>query len=151
MRISDWSSDVCSSDLSEPLKACPGGMLFLCGANSAASLSSMPIRFFLGDEIDRFPWEVGGEGDPIMLIDERQKTFVRRKRLLISSPTIKGQSRIELECLASDQRRLLLPCPHCDTYIELLWQPPDGVTGLEERRSGEGGGGKGGCRMGGYR
>lgn len=119
---------------SEDLKDFPGGMLILGGANSAASLSSMPIRFFLGDEVDRFPWEVGGEGDPIMLIDERQKTFVRRKRLLISSPTIKGQSRIELEYLASDQRRLLLPCPHCDTYIELLWQHPDGALGLEESK-----------------
>lgn len=120
---------------SEDIKDYPGGILILGGANSPASLSSMPIRFFLGDEVDRFPWEIGGEGDPIMLIDERQKTFVRRKRLLISSPTVKGQSRIHGEYLASDQRRLHVPCPHCATYIQLIWRHADGLLGLDESKT----------------
>lgn len=120
---------------SEAFKDYPGGMLILGGANSPASLSSMPIRFFLGDEVDRFPWEVGGEGDPLELVAARQKTFVRRKRLLISSPTIKGQSRIEGEYLKSDQRHLYVPCPHCGVYLQLLWKHPDGSLGLEESKS----------------
>ncbi len=119
---------------SEDLKDFPGGMLIIGGANSAASLSSMPIRFFLGDEVDRYPWEVGGEGDPLAIIDQRLKAFVRRKRLLISTPTIKGQSRIDIEYAVSDQRSLYVPCPHCGTYIQLIWQHPDGTLGLEESR-----------------
>jgi phage terminase large subunit GpA-like protein len=39
------------------------------------SLASMPIRYVICDEVDRFPWEVGQEGDPLGLIDERTKTF----------------------------------------------------------------------------
>lgn len=117
---------------SEDLKDFPGGMLILGGANSAASLSSMPIRYVIADELDRFPWEVGSEGDPLSLIDQRTKNFPRRKVLLISTPTVKHQSRIDQEWLASDQRRLQLPCPECDTYQELIWQHADGTLGLVE-------------------
>jgi phage terminase large subunit GpA-like protein len=48
----------------EDMKDFPGGMLVIGGANSPASLASMPIRYVLCDEVDRFPWEVGQEGDP---------------------------------------------------------------------------------------
>jgi len=74
----------------EDMKDFPGGMLVIGGANSPASLASMPIRYVLCDEVDRFPWEVGQEGDPLGLIDERTKTFPRRKVLLVSTPTVKG-------------------------------------------------------------
>lgn len=106
---------------SEDFKDFPGGQVILGGANSAASLSSMPIRFVLCDEVDRFPWEVGGEGDPLALIDQRTKAFPRRKVCLISTPTVEGHSRIALEYAASDQSRLHLPCPHCNAYQELTW------------------------------
>ena len=106
---------------SEDMKDFPGGFLVIGGANSPASLASMPIRFVLLDEVDRFPWEVGKEGDPIGLIDERQKTFPRRKMLLVSTPTIAGASRIEEEYEYSDQRRYHVPCPHCDDLLVFKW------------------------------
>src|SRR5574337_1474947 len=53
----------------EDMKDFPGGVAILSGANSPASLASMPVRYVLCDEVDRFPWEVGNEGDPIGLID----------------------------------------------------------------------------------
>lgn len=98
-----------------------GGMLIMGGANSAASLASMPIRFALLDEIDRFKWELRGEGDPIGLIDERTKAFRRRKVLLVSTPTVKDASRVEEEWLASDQRHYHMPCPHCGDGIVFKW------------------------------
>lgn len=115
---------------SEDMKDFPGGMLVLGGANSPASLASMPIRFVLCDEVDRFPWEVGQEGDPLGLIDERTKTFPRRKVCLVSTPTVKGLSRIEREYDASDQREYHVPCPHCGEYQVLRWRHDDGNYGL---------------------
>lgn len=106
---------------SEDIKDFPGGMLVIGGANSPASLASMPIAYTLLDEVDRFPWEVGNEGDPLGLIRERQKTFPRRKELLISTPTVKGASRIEEEYEKTDQRRYYVPCPHCDEPQHLQW------------------------------
>ena len=120
---------------SEELKDFPGGMVILGGANSPASLSSMPICYALLDEVNRFPWEVGKEGDPLVLIDERTKAFMRRKVLLISTPTIKGQSRISDEFELSDQRHLLVPCPHCGSFIELAWQREDGSLALDQSKS----------------
>lgn len=106
---------------SEDLKDFPGGLLILGGANSPASLSSMPIRFVICDEVDRFPWEIGQEGDPLALIDQRTKAFPRRKVLLISTPTVEGQSRIALEYAQSDQSQLHVNCPHCNAAQVLNW------------------------------
>jgi len=118
----------------EDIKEFAGGMLILGGANSPASLASMPIRYVLADEIDRFPWEVGRkgaeEGDPLGLIDERTKTFPRRKVLLVSTPTTLDSSRVDGEYKASDQRQYHLPCPHCSEYQTLVWQHADGNYGL---------------------
>lgn len=105
----------------EGLKDYPGGMLILGGANSAASLAAMPIKYTVNDELDRFPWEVGEEGDPHELIRARQRTFPRRKELNISTPTIKDASRIEGLYLAGDQRRYHVPCPHCHELLVLHW------------------------------
>ena len=115
---------------SEDMKDFPGGILVLGGANSPASLASMPIRYVLCDEVDRFPWEVGQEGDPLGLVDERTKTFPRRKVLLVSTPTTKGNSRIEGEYLASDMRQYHVPCPHCGEFQVLHWKHKDGRYGL---------------------
>lgn len=106
----------------EELKIFPGGLLVLGGANSPASLAAMPIRYVLNDEVDRFPWQSGVEGDPMGLISERQKTFARRKTLNISSPTVTGASRIEELYEASDQRRYHVPCPDCQALMLLEWK-----------------------------
>ena len=115
------------------MKVFPGGILILGGANSPASLSSMPIRDALYDEVDRFPWEVGSEGDPLGLTRQRQKTFARRKELLISSPTIEGASRIDQEYKASDQRRYQVPCPHCGEGLHLEWKHLQWVRHPDDR------------------
>ncbi|SLN78038.1 hypothetical protein ROE7235_03828 [Roseibaca ekhonensis] len=48
------------------------------------------------------------------LAEARSLTFAhRRKVFLVSTPTIRGLSRIEREFEASDQRRYHVPCPHC--------------------------------------
>lgn len=112
------------------IKDFPGGVLVIGGANSPASLASMPIKYVLCDEVDRFPWEVGQEGDPLGLIDERTKTFPQRKVLLVSTPTIKGASRIEAEYEMSDMREYHVPCPHCGEKQALKWRHPDGRYGL---------------------
>ncbi|MBK1719205.1 phage terminase large subunit family protein [Thiocystis violacea] len=118
------------SSNSEDMKDFPGGLLVLGGANSPASLASMPIKYVICDEVDRFPWEAGVEGDPLGLIDERTKTFPRRKVLLVSTPTVAGLSRIDDEYQASDQREYHVPCPHCGQFQVLRWTHPDGEPGL---------------------
>ena len=94
-------------------KEFPGGVLAMTGANSAVGLRSMPVRYLFLDEVDGYPGDVDSEGDPVALAEARTRTFSRRKVLVVSTPTIRGLSRIEREYEASDQRRYFVPCPHC--------------------------------------
>lgn len=103
------------------LKEYAGGFLALAGANSAAGLRSMPIRDIFFDEIDAYPHDVDGEGDPISLAEARQSTFSRRKRLKTSTPTTKDFSRIEAAFLKTDRRYFHVPCPHCQHMQQLVW------------------------------
>lgn len=102
----------------------PGGTLIIAGANSAAGLRSMPVRFLFLDEIDAYPLDVDGEGDPVSLAERRTATFAMRKVLKTSTPTTRGFSRIEQAFEAGDMRRYWVPCPHCDAHQVLKW---DGI------------------------
>ena len=93
-----------------------GGFLKTSGANSAASLRSTPIRRLLCDEVDAYPLDVDGEGDPLDLAEKRASNFSRGKIVITSTPKEKGSSRVEKEFLKSDQRRYFVPCPHCGHF-----------------------------------
>ena len=105
-----------------------GGILIMTGANSAVGLRSTPARYIFLDEVDAYPASADEEGDPVTLAEARTLTFAhRRKVFLVSTPTIRGLSRIEREYEASDQRRYFVPCPHCDAmqwlkFDRLRWQ-----------------------------
>lgn len=99
-----------------------GARLIKSGANSPDSLRSDHLPYVICDEVDAFPWDVGDEGDPMSLIENRQRTFTRAKTYLISTPTLAGKSRIDLMYQRSDMRRYQVPCPHCGHYQPLLWE-----------------------------
>lgn len=105
-----------------------GGILIMTGANSAVGLRSTPARYIFLDEVDAYPASADEEGDPVTLAEARSLTFAhRRKVFLVSTPTIRGMSRIERDYEASDQRRFFVPCPHCGTmqwlkFERLRWQ-----------------------------
>ena len=103
------------------LKEWAGGVIVISGANSGASLRSMPARYVFLDEVDAYPQELEGDGDPIKLAEARTTTFPRRKVFLVSTPTIASLSRINTEWEASDQRRYLVPCPECGHEQPLIW------------------------------
>ena len=102
-------------------KEFPGGLLIMTGANSAVGLRSVPMRYLFLDEVDGYPPDADGEGDPIELAIQRTRTFARRKIFMVSTPTIAGLSRIEAAYDESDQRRFHLPCPDCGQMQVLKW------------------------------
>lgn len=95
-------------------KSFPGGVSIFTGANSAAELSSRPIRVLFGDEIDRYPIDVDGEGSPWELAKKRTITFSNRKVIGISTPTIKGVSFIERLVEDTDQQKYHVQLPCCE-------------------------------------
>lgn len=102
-------------------KTFPGGHITMVGANSAAGLASRPIKVVLMDEVDRYPASAGTEGDPIKLAEKRTTTFWNRKKIKVSTPTIKGRSPIEKEFLTSSMEEWNVPCPCCGKYQPYGW------------------------------
>jgi len=102
-------------------KIFPGGHITACGANSPSSLASRPVRVVLCDEVDRYPVSAGAEGDPVSLARKRASTFWNRRIGLFSTPTLKGNSRIETAFEESDKRFYFVPCAHCGHEQTLKW------------------------------
>ncbi|MEK3770127.1 phage terminase large subunit family protein [Paenibacillus sp. FSL R5-0887] len=102
-------------------KSYPGGRVNIAGANSPASLASKPIRVVIADEIDRFPVSAGKEGDPVSLATARTDTFYNKKLVFVSTPTIKGMSRIEKLYEDSTKEEWCVPCPSCEEYQPFKW------------------------------
>jgi hypothetical protein len=94
-------------------KEFPGGILAMTGANSSKGLRSMAARYVFLDEVDGYPGDVEGEGDPCDLAITRTVNFPRRKIFVTSTPVISGRSRIERFYEQSDQCQYFEPCPQC--------------------------------------
>lgn len=106
-------------------KKFPGGSLRLTGANSTADLRSKTIPLIGCDEIDEYDKDLGGQGDPMGMIDARQLAFHASgnfKKLEGGTPTVKGYSRIDESFEESDQRYYEVPCPHCGEAQDLVWE-----------------------------
>lgn len=120
------------------MKSFPGGVLCFTGANSAAGLRSLPVRDLFFDEVDAYPGDVEGEGDPLNLGKKRTNTFgAKRKIFYVSTPTTKGKSRIESKFNETDQRRYHVPCPSCGfmqwlKFKQLKWENEDPETAYYE-------------------
>jgi phage terminase large subunit GpA-like protein len=102
-------------------KRFPGGYIAIVGANSSAGLRSRPIRILLADEIDAYPPTAGKEGDPLLLAEKRLTTFWNSKEVNVSTPTVKGASRIEIEFENSTKEFWNVPCPSCGALQPLEW------------------------------
>ncbi len=118
-KIAQKSRDATSTIL---MKMFAGGFLRLAGANSPSSLASMSIRAYFADEIDKYPPSAGKEGDPVKLAMQRTETFWNWLVFLVSTPSVKENSRIEDEFEQSDKRRYFFPCPHCGHLQHFVWQ-----------------------------
>lgn len=102
-------------------KTFPGGHVTIAGANSPSSLASRPVRIVLMDEIDRYPASAGSEGNPIKLVEKRTTAFWNRKKIKVSTPTIKGISQVEKEFESGSQEEWCVPCPVCGKYQPYEW------------------------------
>ncbi|BBE74352.1 phage terminase large subunit family protein [Oharaeibacter diazotrophicus] len=106
-------------------KKFPGGSLVLANANSASDLSSKTIKYIGCDEVDRWPDELPGQGDPMELVDARFMAFRATadwKKFVISTPTVEGASRIDDAFQRGDQRHWRIRCPGCTEEIALQFE-----------------------------
>lgn len=114
------------------LKEFQGAMWAIVGANSGNDLRSYPGRYALMDEVDGYPPDLDGEGDPTELVIQRTATYRKRKILLISTPTLELTSIINRWFHRGDQNYYHVPCPSCRFYQKLVW----GARNVKEGRRG---------------
>lgn len=113
-------------------KKFPGGFCVITGANSTADLRQKSIKYLIKDDLDDWPDDVGGQGDPNKMADARQISYMasgRYKCLEISTPANKHNSKIWKGFEESDQRILKVACPHCGHRQELRFFATDNKTG----------------------
>lgn len=98
----------------------------LAGANSAATLRQKTMRYAVEDDLDQFPDDLDKQGSPEAMVDQRLKVFRSRglsKRAKISTPTLKGTSKIERAVAQSDLREFYFKCIHCSDRFRIIWEP----------------------------
>lgn len=109
----------------------PGGNLDMGTAASPSFLASKPTRYVLMDEVDRFKRSAGDEGRPISLAIKRTENFHNAKIIITSTPTTEGSSEIDDVIDETDDRRFLVPCPHCGAFQELVFAPEFAKSGIK--------------------
>ncbi len=100
------------------------GYIILTGANSSADLRQKTVRYAVEDDLDQFPSDLDGQGSPEGMVDERLKVWRSRglsKRMKISTPTIKGSSKIGNAYSKADRRRYYFKCPECGSRFAPEW------------------------------
>lgn len=102
-------------------KTFPGGHITMIGANAPSGLASRPIKILLCDEVDRYPASAGTEGDPVDLAEKRTTTFWNKKIVMVSTPTIKNASRIEIDYNESSKEKWNVTCPCCGQFQPFEW------------------------------
>lgn len=134
-------SDATSRDPNNSMleKKFPGGNLTIVGGNSPNALAMRSKRIIITDDADRVPISAGGisnkEGDPVLLAEMRAETYEGiSKKIRLSTPTVKGQSRIYYFYDLSDRRRYYVPCPHCGheqilVFDNLIWDKEKDMFG----------------------
>ncbi len=120
-RLKEKVRDVKSRDSGNTIlqKSFPGGMLTLTGSNSASALASTPVRYVIGDELDRWALSAGTEGDPWSLAEARTTTFYNAKMVAVSTPTVKNASKIAELYGEGTQERWCVQCPECGEWHDI--------------------------------
>ena len=101
-----------------------GGVLAFKGAESSRNYRHLTWKFIDGEEIDEWPYDVGGQGDPTELLIKRLDTQLQNggKIYFPCSPTIDGLSKVQRWWERSNQQYYYVPCPLCGEYQTLVWR-----------------------------
>lgn len=103
-------------------KGFPGGFLKFVSSNSPSEVKSTPAPVVCVEEPDDCNSDVRQQGDTIKLLEERTKSFPRRKIIFGGTPTVAGLSKVETAYKESDKRNFYVQCPHCGEWQTLVWE-----------------------------
>jgi len=121
------------------MKEFAGGVLFAVGGNNANKLRQFGVPIALLDEVDAYPVELAGHGDPVELIEKRTDAYVKVRKILYgSTPLSEETTRIGALFLRGDQCYYMVPCPVCGEKQKLIWGEEKEGPGIKFERDSEG-------------
>lgn len=101
-----------------------GGDVSIFTTNNARMWRDMSLKYGLIDDCDEIK-DSKEAGSIVKLIEQRFSTFESSMKMgWISTPLLEQTSTIKVMYLKGDQRKYLVPCPHCHEHIELVWSIP---------------------------
>jgi phage terminase large subunit GpA-like protein len=106
-------------------KEFPGGYVSLGSASNHKVLRQVDLQYGFIDDFEAVKRASKESGNTRKLIEQRFAAYADKMKLFyISTPELKHTSNIEPAFLLGDQRRYMVPCPCCSTYIDLQWSLP---------------------------
>lgn len=99
-----------------------GANLFLCSAKSPSDLRSTPSKYCAFDEVDAWPIELPGEGDPLQNAIQRMMRF-RGMYLITSTPT-SYEGRVNQNFLIGTQESWGCFC-ECGAFLSVRYEDID--------------------------
>ena len=107
--------------------------IYLTGVMTPAKVASTPAAYIICDEEAKFEHAKKTEAHPVLLLEERTKSFPRRLLVHASTPNVE-ENIFWRGYLMSDRRKYFMPCPHCHAWITfeysrdtVVW-PEDAAT-----------------------
>lgn len=100
---------------------CGMTMILVASANIGSDLRMIPFRRLIFDEIDEYPSEIPGQGDPVAIAMERFNAYKGRRKCFRTSTPTDDSSRIAKGYAASSRGEYFVPCPHCGGMQTLDW------------------------------
>ena len=109
-----------SSDNSAYRKKYAGGSILFRNGLSTSSTRGRSAKVTIADDIDAIAIGATKEGDVVLRLINRSKTYPDHLNINISTPTIEGESRIESLYNASNMQKFYVKCVHCGKEILLI-------------------------------
>lgn len=90
--------------------------IYLTGVMTPAKVASTPAAYVICDEEAKFEHAKRNEAHPVLLLEERTKSFPRKLLVHASTPNVEDNI-FWRGYLMSDRRKFFMPCPHCGAWI----------------------------------
>lgn len=97
------------------------GYMVPLGGNNANKQTSYSFCIVFKDELSRWPFTVGKDGDPDALTDARTKGYGDQKKIFRVSTPGEYPDKMEKNYKRGDQRKYMVPCLECREPQELRW------------------------------
>lgn len=102
-----------------------GGYIHIGSANNHKAIRDVSLKYGLFDDFESVKTESKESGSTMDLLEQRFAAYADSHKICYgSTPERAENSNIKTAFLLGDQRKYLIPCPHCKKNIELRWTTP---------------------------